>query len=207
MKITDIAPYKGSTLAVTFDETETRYLHRDIVADFHLAVGQQVPEAALTELQQAADTRRAYERALYLLDVRAYGYVELFRKLSANYEEEVCYAVLQKLTSLGMINDRAYAEFLARKYVEGKRLGYRRAAMELQRRGLSQDCIQEALAPYADSTEERLLALLSHKYAAKLSDPADRNSIDKVKASLARLGYGYAEIRDALDVYFADPDA
>ena len=85
MKITDIQPYKGSILQVDLEDADPLFLHRDIAAEFHLKPGLELPEGALEEIRTASQRRRAYERALYLLDVRAYGFAELFEKLEQNY--------------------------------------------------------------------------------------------------------------------------
>ena len=81
MKITDITPYKGSVLQIDLEDADPLFIHRDIAADFHLAPGLELPEGAVEQIHIASQRRRAYERALYLLDVRAYGFAELFEKL------------------------------------------------------------------------------------------------------------------------------
>ena len=146
MKITDITPYKGSVLQIDLEDADPLFIHRDIAADFHLAPGLELPEGAVEQIHIASQRRRAYERALYLLDVRAYGFAELFEKLEQNYEEDVCYHVLRRLVRLGMINDRRYAASLAEKYVTIKHYGLYRAKQEMRRKGLDDELIDEALA-------------------------------------------------------------
>ena len=48
-----------------------------------------------------------------------------------------------------------------------------------------------------------MLAVIAKKYARQLTDPDDRIAVEKVKAALARRGYGYSEIRDGIAAYFA----
>ena len=204
MKITDIQPYKGSILQVDLEDADPLFLHRDIAAEFHLKPGLELPEGALEEIRTASQRRRAYERALYLLDVRAYGFAELFEKLEQNYEEDVCYWVLGRLVKLGMIDDRRYAASLAEKYVIVKHYGLYRAKQEMRRKGLDDELIDDALAAYAEETDAQLAALLERKYAADLADPSDQKRINRVKAALVRRGYGYDAIRSALEDYFSE---
>lgn len=204
MKITDITPYKGSVLRVELADADPLFLHRDIAADFHLKPGLELPEGALEEIRIASQKRRAYERALYLLDVRAHGFAELFEKLEQNYEEEVCYWVLGRLVKLGMINDRRYAASLAEKYVTVRHYGLYRAKQEMRRKGLDDELIDDALSAYAEETDAQLAALLERKYAPELQDPTDLKRINRVRAALVRRGYGYNAIRCALEDYFSE---
>lgn len=207
MIITEIAKYKGSTFAVTLDEGEPLYLHADLVSRFGLCEGMELTPEYLAEIRLEAEGRRAYERALYLLDARAYSFVELYEKLCPSYGEDTSLAVVKRLAKNGLINDREYARSMARRYVELKCYGMRRAIQEMRRRGLDSNTIANALLPYEDNVEERLLQVLSHKYARQLIDPSDRKAIDKVKAALVRMGYSYGEIQDAIAAYYADEEA
>lgn len=121
--ITTLKPHKGKTWILTLSNGETHFLNGEIAAQFHLHQGDLLTEEQLEQVLTAEQTRKAYQRALYLLDIRAYSYQELFQKLEATYPESVCYAVLDKLAGLNLINDARYAEALARHYVEVKHLG------------------------------------------------------------------------------------
>ena len=88
---------------------------------------------------------------MYLLDVRDYTYVELFKKLKPNYPEEICYKVLNRLCEIGCINDRRYAEKYARYLCEVKKFGFFRAREEMKKRGLPQQLISEYLEPFEET--------------------------------------------------------
>ena len=104
---------------------------------------------------------------------------------------EVC----DKLSEIGVINDRRYAENLARRLVEVKLMGRYRAVNDMKQKGLPKSIIDEALAPYAEGERERLRELIEKKYMNKL-DYEDRNR--KVTASLVRYGYSFDDIRAVL---------
>lgn len=133
---------------------------------------------------------------MYLLDYRDYSYSELYKKLLNNYGEQICYDVCDKLAELGFINDRRYAESLARKYMEVKKFGYFRAVQEMRLKGLSKELIDEVLSGYEDTVHERLAELIEKKYLRKLEDEDD---VKKVKNALARQGYSYSDINAVLD--------
>lgn len=203
MKIAEISPYKGSTVCVIFDGGERIYIHEKILSEYCLKEGISVPQEAVEEIVAANDYRRARERALYLLDVRDYSFVELYRKLEKNYGEDVCLRVCKNMAELRFINDRRYAESLARQLFEVKRVGIFKVKQEMKRRGLSDNIIEEALEPYSDEEESfsRLEELVERKYERYLTD---EKGVKKVKNALLRQGYRYDEINAVLDLYDLD---
>lgn len=203
MRITEISAYKGSTMCVIFDTDERIYINEKILAEYNLKEGMNVPSEAVEEIVSANDYRRARERALYLLDSRDYSFVELYEKLEKNYSEEICLKVCKYLAGLKLIDDRRYAESLARQLFEVKRVGMFKAKQELKRRGLSDSIIEEAVEPYADEEESfsRLEELVERKYERYLTD---EKGVKKVKNALLRQGYGFAEINAVLDLYDLD---
>lgn len=207
MRITSINQYKGTTYEVELDESRKIYLHADIIADFGLRSDTELDRVELRKIIYASNFRRAFQYALHLLDYRDYSYKEMFRKLVKTYKnEELCYAVMAKLVKIGVINDVRYAEKLARKYVESKRFGLRRAKQEMLAKGIDSNTAEDALAAYEDCAEENLSFLLERKYSRLLSDESDRKSIEKVKGALVRYGYGFSEINRAVREYFENAE-
>lgn len=202
-QISDISQFKGKTLRVDFSEGEPIFVHADIVADYHLSKGLEMPDGAIDEVVHANDARRAKERAFYLLDERDYSYVEMFKKLERNYDEDICYDVCNRLAELGLIDDRRYAKKAAEYYCVTKKYGYYRAREEMRKRGLSGELIDEALAEYEDDTPGRLAELIGRKYAKYLTD---EKGITKVKSALVRLGYTYADINSAIEEFLQEED-
>ena len=91
-----------------------------------------------------AEYTRAKERALYILEARDHSYSELYAKLEKNYSQEVCFAVCDKMTEIGLINDSLYAKKLAKYYFTVKKYGKYRAFNEMKRKGLDKTDIEEA---------------------------------------------------------------
>ena len=194
MTVNSAARYKGSTWEVFIDGNRI-YLHKEIVADYGLRPGAEISPERYEEMMLASDRRRATERALYLLDYRDYSYSELFKKLNENYDEDTCYYVLNKLVSLGLINDRRYAENLARKYMEVQKYGYYRASNEMYRKSLDRDLVAEVLSTYDEGTAERICEIIRQKYSGYLDDP---DKVRRMKNALARRGYSFSDINEAV---------
>ena len=184
---------------LTLGTGETVFVNAEIVTRYELKAGMTIPQAALGEVLSADEKRKARERALYLLDVRDYSYAELVKKLMNNYSEDICFEVADELAEKGLINDRRYAELLARRLCEGKLLGYFRAKPYMREKGIPAAVIEQALAEYADTAAERAAALAEKKYM-KYFDPDDRALMQKFKNALIRSGYTFSEISAAVEL-------
>lgn len=204
MNITKIEKYKGNTYEIEFDDGEKEYLNIDIISDYHLKAPMSLPESAWEQVSYANKLRTAKERALYLLDYKDYSYTELFKKLEQNYPTQVCFDTMARLVEIGVINDKRYAVNMARRLVEVKGFGYYRCVREMRLKGLDNEFIEVALAPYRENAVERLKELVEEKYAHKIRD---KKSLDKVKNALVRLGYSFSQVKEALEDYtFEDDD-
>ena len=133
------------------------------------------------------------QRALEMLDRRDYSRAELLKKLTEKgVSAEDAAEAVEYLASLGFVDDRRYASLVLRQYA-GKGYGSRRVRMELMRRGLDRNVIDDALTemPEQDDTLDRLLQ-------QKLRGSFDRADVKKATDALVRKGYGYDEIAAAL---------
>ena len=207
MEITSLKRYKGTTYEAELDHERKIYLHIDIITDFGLRAGMELERDELRKIIYASNFRRAYQYALYCLDYRDYSERDMFQKLVKTYKsEKLCLAVVKKLAGAGVIDDSRYAEKLARKLVESRKYGYRRARREMLLKGLREETAEEALGQYADSFAENLAELLEKKHYRLLTDKDDRRSIEKVKSALVRYGYSFDEINSAVKEYFENAE-
>ena len=207
MKITSVSKYKGSTYEAELDDGRKLYLHADIITDFGIHAGMETDRDTLRKIIYASNFRRAYQRALYLLDYRDYTYSEMYKKLIENYKSEpLCTAVMKRLTEHGFIDDVRYAERMARKLVEVKKYGYRRSKREIMQKGIDQFTAEDALTPYSEAYHDNIMELLCTKHSRYLIDREDRKSIEKVKSALVRYGYDFTEINRAVKEYFENTE-
>ncbi len=143
----------------------------------------------------------AKKRAMYLLGARDYSSRELLEKLMKNYSREVCEEAVSQMKEYGYLDDRRYADKLARKFVEVRKYGKNRAKMMMIQKGLSPSLADEALSRYsADDMVEEIRAVIEKKYMDRLSADGTEGmkEMQKVMAALARRGYGYEDIRSAI---------
>lgn len=210
MIVTDVSPFKGSMMCVELSggglaQEMKIYIHSEIIRKYNVAKGMELSEEEADRLIYENDLRRARERALYLMESRDHSYRELFDKLEKNYSEDICFEVCNRLAEIGVINDRRYAEKLCRQLFEVKKLGRYRVRQEMRLKGLGSEIIEEAMENFSEEDEpfERLEKLVEQKYERYLTD---RKGVEKVRNALARKGYSFGEIKEALDLYDLDFD-
>lgn len=199
MKLTICRSYKGNTWQLEFDDSgQLEFLHVSIVQKYSLQEGIDIPPSAWKEIQLQETCRKAYQRGRYLLDEREYGYVEMHRKLTEKYGQKVASMVTKALAKSGFIDDRRYALQLAEHYMVNKRFGSRRAYQEMRRRGLLEPQILAAIEQFEDYAIDNLDALIHGKFQKYFVDFKDYPMIEKGKAALARQGYPYGAIKEAV---------
>ena len=140
-------------------------------------------------------SEEARNRALRLLDKRDYSRKMLLDKLTekgispADAEEAADW-----LCSVGLVDDRRYAGLVVRHYA-AKGYGERRVRDELYRRGVPKELWDEALAEMPEQ-DDALDRLIRSKLGGK--EPSKEN-LSRVSAALQRRGYGWQEIREAIE--------
>ena len=142
----------------------------------------------------------AKERALALLDRRDYSRAELLKKLlEKGVEEDEAAQAVDRLEELGFVDDARYAPIVVRHYA-AKGYGARRVQQELARRGIPRELWDAAMEqmPAQDDTIDRLLQ------SRLRGVEVDRAALKRASNFLLRKGYGWDEIKSALERYHAN---
>jgi recX family len=197
MRVTGIETTKKGRYALMVDGEFAFSLHRDtFLLCPWLQKGAEVSPERLETLRQEDELRSARERALDLLSAAEQTSGTLRQKLLRWYGEEAVEAAVLRMEELGLINDLDYGRRYAADAVNLRGWPRRRIAMELQKKGIPAEVIEEALADITEETEiETACRLLEGPYRGRLRDRRER---DKVKAALQRRGFSYEVIRQAV---------
>lgn len=195
MLVTAIEPRRKGLSALYLDGQET-LVDTETLLSYRIKLGDEMDEVQLEALCRASDCHRARERALYILGYRDHSREELKRKLrQASFSEEAAENAVQKTVEMGLVNDREYARKLARELLLRKKLSERRAMGEMLHRGLERELAAEAIADVAPDPIEQLVTIIEKKY---IPLPRDEKGQRRMHNALARMGYGFSEIRAAL---------
>ncbi len=204
MRIEELKPskrVKGRWLAVMEDGCILRVSEGEVV-DFALCAGKELSEDEAQRLTAAARRSGLKAKTLELLTRKPQSRRELERKLAEwGAGEEETQVICARMEELGFLNDRTYAEQVVRHYT-AKGYGVHKVRDELYRRGVPRELWDEALAAAEDPTDA-IDAFLRKRLAGRVPD---RVELKKLSDALARRGYGWEDIRSAMNRLGVDPD-
>lgn len=187
---------QGRWLAMVEDGSILRVGQQEI-ADFALYAGRELTEEETAALTAGLRSRQMRERALELLSRKPQSRRELTRKLNEwGAGPEEADAVCDRMEELGYLNEAAYAARIVEVY-SARGFGEKKLRDELYRRGVPREEWDEALARVEDATQA-----IDDFLQKKLTGwTGDRKQLQKVTAALARRGFSWSDIRDALARY------
>lgn len=180
------------------DSTGLLVLDASLVAEKGLSVNQEITNEDLVNLVSESFLRRAKSRALWYLSRGDLSYKELFGKLCRAFPEEAAKNACDKMQELGFINDERYAERLAENLLTGKRVSKRQAEYLMAGKGIDRETARYALDEVDADPVVIITELIEKKYKNKMGDKA---STEKVIAALARRGFSFSSIREAVKKY------
>lgn len=201
MVIQELKPSKhaeGRWLAVLEDGSILRVGEGEVI-DFALYAGRELSGEEAGLLRDAARRSGLKAKTIELLMRKPQSRKELGRKLlewEASREEAD--AICDRMEELGYLNDREYAGRIVRHYA-AKGFGERKLRDELYRRGVPRELWEDALSQIEDNSEA-IDAFLEKK----LKGSRDPRDIKKASDALARRGFSWTEISDALRRYGMD---
>lgn len=186
---------EGRWLAVLEDGSILRLGESEVVG-FALYAGKELSGEEADRLQDSVRRSGLKSRAIELLMRKPQSRKELGRKLLEwGASEEEGEAVCDRMEELGYLDEREYAARVARHYA-AKGFGERKLRDELYRRGIPRELWGEALEQVEDNSEA-IDAFLEKK----LKGSHDSKDIKKASDALARRGFSWSEISDALRRY------
>lgn len=192
----------ASALAPLGEGAPSERLSAALAAVRAVAEGDEARSAADRAAEKA--TRRANNVSIHQLARRGLSRWELERVLERReVEPQTAQAELDRLESVGLLDDAALAVSIV--YAEQTRKGRGRQAIEqeLRRRHISAEIIEEALSELdGDDEQERAIAL-AVKRVSQLSAYDDETVRRRLTGFLSRKGYSGDAVRAGLAAAFA----
>ncbi len=195
MSVLTLRPGRENKVHLLLDGEYAMTVDSDFVAFTGLYENMELDDEALTSLQREVNARRAFNRASDLLSRRDHSEKELREKLRQKGCAEGADEAVEKLRSYGYVYDARFAARFAAELQRVKHFGKKRIEQELLRKGIDRALIAETLAEMTFETED-LVSLIEQKYARRLST---EKGVAQTVAALQRRGYGFREIKDALE--------
>ena len=197
MKITDIRPRRKGLSAVYIDGEYALSLDTQTLLEHRIDIGRELDDGELHDLIESSNERRAKEKALWLISYRSHSKKELRDKIRRTCDRQSAEKAVERMEELGLVNDRDYAERCAQTLIFTKHMSKRGAAMELRRKGIESEIIDEVLGDIEVDEREQIQAVIERKYP-KIGDEKIRR---RAVAALQRLGYGWDDIKAVIESF------
>ncbi len=133
-----------------------------------------------------------------MLSRRPLSKIRLIEKLvEKGYSEALALETAEWLESIGSLNDGEFAAMLALRY-RARGYGPYRIQNELKRHGIDSDITEQTLGEMPETNE----AIDRFIRARLKGEKPDRLQLKRLSDALFRKGFGWDEIREAIDRYF-----
>ena len=163
-----------------------------------LSVGRTLSDEEVDKFKAQDTQEAAYLNALHLLNYRARSSVEIQKRLAEKgYAESVVAQVLDRLQKNGLINDAQFAQTWVENRGAFRPRSRRALAIELRRKGVAEDTIEQALNETAD--EDNLAYQAAQRQAERLANLEKREFRMKLSAFLGRRGFNFDTILPVVD--------
>ncbi len=188
---------------ILVDGATVATLSLDAIERLGVRIGAAYPEALANRVGVESAALHTFDRALAMLAARPRAARDLERMLVRKGEPaEHVAAAVERLITLGALDDAQFARQFIRAKIAGAGLSRRRLQSELWRRGVARDVIDAALAEvFAEDEvdESAQIAQVAEKKlrTLRLLDPATARR--RLYAFLARRGYDGSAIRRVMD--------
>ncbi len=168
-----------------------------LAAEQGVYAGRTITPGELGALRAEEQRRQAYESAVRLLAYRPRSEQELRdRLLRKGLGRNAADHAIEKLRSLGYLDDRAFAKFWAETRQAFRPRSRRLMAGELRRKGIDQTAVAEAVEPISDEAAAYVAAARRARGLAKLEYKRFR---ERLGAFLTRRGFSYDVARRTID--------
>ena len=204
MKLEAIEPTRSplGKLRLRFEGEKTMLVFPSVIADLGLYVGIDVPEAALSSIEESNAEVSAKQRAVRIISASSVSKKELAHRLKQKGEsDEHIETAVAWLDDLKLLDDRKVAEQVVR---SGHAKGYGAARIKqmLYEKRVPQALWEEALAELPDS-DDAIDSFLQKRFRGRTHDRAE---CKRATDALLRRGHRWGDIRAALERYAPEED-
>ena len=197
MKITRIENSKHvqERVLVFLEEGDPLRITGHELLQFGLYPGMDLSPQLVVQLEASGKRSEGRVKAAQLASGRMMSRKELADKLNRKgIAPDTAEEAVEWLTSLGAVDDAAYAGVIARHYAASG-YGPGRVRQELQKRGVPRELWDDALAQLPDSADA-IDGFLKKKLGGRMPD---RPALKKLSDALLRRGFSWSDIRPALN--------
>jgi regulatory protein len=159
--------------------------------------GQTLSDAEIGELKQQGDTETTYNKVLNYLSYRPRSCAEVEEYLGKRgVPEQHVKAIIERLERVGLLDDKAFAQFWVENRERFRPRGLRALRYELMTKGISDEIIEQSLAS-VDVAESAYQS--ASKKARRMTHLDEQNFVRKIVEYLVRRGFDYEVARETAE--------
>ena len=171
------------------------------VVDFKIKVGMEISPEQLVEFKKASEFGKLYQRALEKALMRPHSEREmrdyLCKKIyEKKLDKEYIDRIIGRLIEKKYLSDFEFAKWYVENRFVKKGVSLKRLKMELMKKGVAAEIIDEVLDSSERNDEEEILKIIAKK-RAKYDD-------EKLTAYLCRQGFPYQLVNELVQSYGKD---
>ena len=200
MTITNVVPKRKGLSALYIDGEFAVKIDTETFLISKFSVGSQIDDEQLKELIESSNTKRAKEKALWLISYRDHSKKELEEKVRNSCDRDSAKKAVERLEELGLVNDEKFARNYAEQLLNVKHLSKKGAKYKLMEKGIDRDLADRILDEIYFDPQEHIRVIIQSKYR-NLDDEKTRR---RAVSALQRKGYGWSDIKSVIDEYIEE---
>lgn len=172
---------------IFIDEVYAFAVDESLIVKYQLSKGKDVEDWERDEIVFDDEVRKAFNKSLHYLSFRMRSEYEVKKKLlDAEYGEAVVLEAIQKLHSLGFLNDESFSKALLETQKKTGKKGPRAIQQELKKKGIDKKLQKEVLDTYTEEDQTQIAQALAEKIANQQSSKTPRQVKQKIQDTLLR---------------------
>ena len=200
MTITNVVPKRKGLSALYIDGEFAVKIDTETFLISKFSVGSQIDDEQLKELIENSNTKRAKEKALWLISYRDHSKKELEEKVRNSCDRDSAKKAVERLEELGLVNDEKFARNYAEQLLNVKHLSKKGAKYKLMEKGIDRDLADMILDEIYFDPQEHIRIIIQSKY----KNLADEKTRRRAVSALQRKGYGWSDIKSVIDEYIEE---
>lgn len=205
MTVTEIRPVTKQKYQIEVEGHSPFVLYKGEVFRYHIEKDREISPEIYREIIEEVLTKRAKLRALHLLEQGDRTKKDLEEKLLKNgYPPEAVEAALAYVESFHYIDDKRYAL----SYIQNQsgRKGRARIQMELRRKGVPQEYIDQAFQEMEEETDTEAVIRELVQKKRRGQGPMDEKEKQRLYGFLLRRGFSTSDILSVLREFSEDDE-
>lgn len=172
-------------------------VHMDVLIDYGLTVGSEITEGLLEQIQSKDELKKAYAKGIDIVSRRLHTEKEVRDKLKdKDYAPRTIDQTIEKLKEYGYIDDEAFLEhYLSFK---SSSQGPRKIRYDLQRKGIADHLIENALEGLKDDAYNNCMVLASSRLEGMSQSLEMSKKYRRLAGYLERKGFNFATVKEVL---------